>query len=332
MASILKVDGRSGFRSGWARVQNASCLLKQATVSPDVPAEQLQRQHNGLSDYVVAEQGSLRLYCAPGERLGCILEQIAIAREHAFRGVNQGTGQELDTDIFDELYWHVWIWDEEHQRIAGAYRAVNAGKLIREHGIETLYSNSLFCFQQKFEEKLEHMVELGRSFVASEYQKEPRILDLLWRGICEFLLQNPRCHTFIGGVSISPEYTSDSKAFLSEAFMQHFCAPLETVQLVEPRYPFESASCPFMSSMARECSTVALLNSTLSTLQPGKSVPVLIRRYLSLNAKFLSFVVNPSMGSLDGLSLLDVRQAPRRYRERYLGNSGKRAFDYRWGI
>ncbi|MEO1526981.1 MAG: GNAT family N-acetyltransferase [Planctomycetota bacterium] len=284
-----------------------------------------------MSRFVIGEQGNFQLFCARGDRLGCILEQIAITRERAFRGVKQGTGNELDTDSCDPLYSHIWVWDTERRQIAGAYRAVNAGKLIREHGMECLYASKVIHFEQNFVEKFDHMVELGRTFITPEYQKEPLLLDMLWKGICHFLLLNPECHTFIGTVSISQDYTRRAMSFLLNAFMQHFSVPVEMTRLIHPRYPFEPEESRFLSHQASDCKTVAQINKALASLQPGKAIPVLIRRYLSLNAEFLSFVVTPPRDSLDGLCLLDVRKAPRSYRKRYLGPMGKQRFEQKWG-
>ena len=54
-----------------------------------------------------------------------------------------------------------------------------------------------------------------------------------------------------------------------------------------------------------------------------KGVPVLIRQYLKLGAKFLSFNVDRAFGDcVDGLILVDLVNAQRRMTERYLGKAG----------
>ncbi len=61
-------------------------------------------------------------------------------------------------------------------------------------------------------------------------------------------------------------------------------------------------------------------------------MPVLIRHYLSLNGRFIDFSINEGFNnSLDGLIVVDLRQAPERYLKRYLGEEGRYAFLQRWG-
>ena len=58
----------------------------------------------GLAEFRLIEHEELDVYCAPFDRLGPIMEQIAIAREVTFRSVGEGTGLSRDSDEFDPHY------------------------------------------------------------------------------------------------------------------------------------------------------------------------------------------------------------------------------------
>ena len=54
--------------------------------------------------------------------------------------------------------------------------------------------------------------------------------------------------------------------------------------------------------------------------QDGKGIPVLLRQYLRLNGKILSFSIDKSFGDvLDCLLLVDIYKTPERSLKRYMG-------------
>jgi hypothetical protein len=73
-----------------------------------------------------------------------MMREIGRLREKAFRAVGEGSGKRRDLDHFDRHYQHLVLWDEEDLEIAGAYRFVDAGKIVGELGTDGLYSGSLF--------------------------------------------------------------------------------------------------------------------------------------------------------------------------------------------
>ena len=64
-----------------------------------------------------------------------------------------------------------------------------------------------------------------------------------------------------------------------------------------------------------------LLTGLVADLEPdNKSIPVLLRQYLRLGGKMLSFGIdNDFGGTLDCLVLVDIPQIPRRILDRYCG-------------
>ena len=74
---------------------------------------EVQQAIEGMSDCRLVEHEEFDVYCAPYDRLGPIMEQIAIAREITFRAVGEGTGLSRDSDEFDPHYLHLFLWDKE---------------------------------------------------------------------------------------------------------------------------------------------------------------------------------------------------------------------------
>ena len=59
----------------------------------------------------------------------------------------------------------------------------------------------------------------------------------------------------------------------------------------------------------------------------GKGVPILIRQYLKLNAKFIHFNVDRHFSNVvDGLIVVDLTQADPRILQRFMGKAGWRQF------
>ena len=65
-----------------------------------------------MNDFRVVEHDEFDVYFALYDRLGPVMEQIAIAREKTFRAVGEGTGLSQDSDEFDPHYRHLFLWDK----------------------------------------------------------------------------------------------------------------------------------------------------------------------------------------------------------------------------
>lgn len=300
-------------------------------VAADVDLPLITQQLVSLRPYCLLQDGPFAVYCAPYAGLGPMLQQIAIERERTFRAAGEGTGRELDSDGFDPHYWHLWAWDHDAGRLVGGYRIGRVDAVVREHGLEGLYSRSLYRFDPRFLAGLDSAVEVGRSFVTLAYQRHPRALDLLWRGIGSFIARNPGYHTLFGCVSISGQYSRLARAFLADALLQNFGVTPELRAQVRPQNPLRIAGRNWKPEMLAQLGNVAIINKLLGHLDTGKRIPILLRHYLALNGRFASFTVNDGFNdSLDGLIFVDLRQAPRKYLKRYLGADGANQFLHYW--
>jgi putative hemolysin len=279
-----------------------------------------------LEECRLIEHEELDVYCAPYDRLGPIMEQIAIAREVTFRSVGEGTGLSKDSDEFDPHYLHLFLWDKTALRIAGAYRVGLVDEIVAKHGVKGLYSRSLYKYDEAFTNRLGFAIEMGRSFIHPDYQKKPVSLNLLWRGIGKILVENPRYHTLFGSVSISREYSDLARALIADTMMTNFKAN-EFDQLIKPITPHKIMNRVWTSEMLAELSNVKMLSKLIGRCDPGKAVPVLLRHYLSVNGKLACFNIHPNFSdSLEGLIIVDARKTDAKTLRRFLGADGSEHF------
>ncbi len=275
-----------------------------------LPAEQFLLKVN--DDFAV--------YCAPWPELGDLRELVGQARELTFRAAGEGTGNAVDIDRFDPYYQHILIWDLKNQRVAGGYRIGRVDEIVAQRGIDALYSRTLYKFNRHYLDRLGHALEIGRSFVHPDYQRQSAVLDLLWKGIGQYVANNPEYHTLFGAVSISNEHSDLARALIAETMLESFRAEQRYLEDVRPVEPLKVSGRVWTREMLASLSHVSLINKLIGRCDPGKALPTLLRHYLSLNGRFVCFSVNKVFNdSLDGLIIVDLRETPQRYLNRYLG-------------
>ena len=103
------------------------------------------------------------------------------------------------------------MWNHKQGELVGAYRIGRVDDLLGHYGAEGLYTSTLFNFQPQLLERLHNALELGRSFIRPEYQRSYAPLLLLWKGIGHYLVNNPHYRYLFGPVSISNDYTANSR-------------------------------------------------------------------------------------------------------------------------
>jgi putative hemolysin len=161
---------------------------------------------------------------------------------------------------------------------------------------------------------LQQSMELGRSFIVGEYQRKPLPLFLLWKGILYFLLKNPQCRYLIGPVSISNSYSEKSKELIIRHIMANYY-DYEKAALVMPRNRFKVKVKDVHLNEAMEH-----LSPQLSSLDKfigdvdryNNGLPVLLKKYLGLNARIIAFNIDPKFNNcVDGMILLDILDIPK---------------------
>jgi putative hemolysin len=254
------------------------------------------------------------VFCVPSSEIPQILNEIGRLREITFREVGEGTNRSIDIDEFDLYYHQMFIWDEEEERIVGAYRIGKGKDIMEQYGKRGFYLHSLFRIEDNFCPVMNESLELGRSFVVKDYQRKPMPLFLLWKGILYFLLKNPEYRYLIGPVSISNNYSKISKSLIISFIMRNHL-DWKNARYVKPRNSFKfKTDNPdiniLMEDMNRDINRLDKIIGDLDELNSG--LPVLLKKYIKQNAKIVAFNIDPKFNnSLDGLIILDVNDVPK---------------------
>ncbi|WP_319536121.1 GNAT family N-acyltransferase [uncultured Vibrio sp.] len=314
---------------------NRDSSTSQQTASTDdllpiaagLPTSQLLDElHNLPPEAKLLESGEFEVYCTSAYQIPSLLHEIGRLREYNFRQVGEGTGQAIDIDHFDHDYLHLFVWDRANQCMVGAYRLGLVDKLLTKHGVEGLYSRTLFNYDQRFLDKMGKSIEMGRSVIAEQYQKSMSALLLLWKGIATFVHRNPDYTHLFGPVSISNDYSQTARQLLAQSMTLHHynnaCA-----EYVTPSNPLPETNLNWNTSMLTALGDLQLLSRVIARIDEGKGVPVLLRQYLSLNGKLVCFNVDPAFNNaLDGLIMVDLREVPEKTLARYMGQENTRAY------
>ena len=154
-----------------------------------------------------------------------LLHEIGRLREITFREVGEGTNKSIDIDKYDKYYHHLFLWDNEQQQLAGAYRMGLGAEIYPKYGIKGFYLQELFRFEPELFEMMSQSIEMGRAFISKAYQQKPMPLFLLWKGIVHTTLRFPEHKYLIGGVSISNQFSEFSKSLMIEFMKSHYYDP-----------------------------------------------------------------------------------------------------------
>ncbi len=289
-------------------------------IAPRLPAQTLSDDIAHIpNDHHLLSHQEFDVYCTQAKYIPALMHEIGRQRELNFRQVGEGTGKALDLDLYDDDYHHLFIWDKDKQQLVGAYRLGLVDTLLKRRGLDGLYSRTLFDYDQAFIDKMGHSIELGRSVIASEYQKSMTALLLLWKGIATFVYKHPHYTHLYGPVSISNDYSDSARQLLAQTLTLHHY-DLERAEHVKPISPLGKQS-QWNTNMLTALADIQLLSKVISRLDQGRGVPVLLRQYLGLNGKLVSFNVDADFNhSLDGLILVDLTDVELKTLGRYMGN------------
>lgn len=274
----------------------------------------LGRELDAIADTrMLIRVGDMCLFCAPTSDIPLTMREIARLREVTFRAVGEGTLMELDSDQYDDLYEHLFIWDAERQAIAGAYRIGFGDVLLDNRGFEGFYTYTLFEFSRHLNDVLRQSIELGRSFVVPEYQRRSQTLLLLWRGILQVLLRNPSYRYLMGPVSMSGGYAMAAKWLLIDYIKaNHWNA--ELAKYVVPRQGIGALGRPAVDpELIKGIVSAEEIDKLIRDVEPsGQGMPVMMKKYLQLGGRVMGFNIDPLFNdTLDAMLVLDLCDVPK---------------------
>ncbi len=328
------MKNRRGHESFASRLRIGSNKPRIQRILEEIqPAEEIALLESEFSslpkEQTLVESKEFTVAYAHAKQIPFILREIGRLRETTFRQVQEGTGLSVDLDRFDHHYVHLFVWNSKTSEVVGAYRLARTDLVLKQFGIEGLYTHSMFQFPRQLVEQIGPALELGRSFVRQEYQKNYWALLLLWKGIGKYVTLHPQYRCLFGTVSINNEYDSVSRQLIA-AFLRMNTFKTDLAKLVKPRNPLRSEVIrgideDNMSVVVKDIDEVSDLIDEIETR--GEGVPVLLRQYLKLGGKLLGFSVDRSFGSvLDGLILIDLMETDKKILDRYLGRSEAELF------
>ena len=262
---------------------------------------------------------TIYLWQRNGQEDAPLLRELGRLREIAFRAVEEGSGKRRDTDCYDDDYLHLILWDEEDLEIVGAYRFMPTAMQIEKRGVKGLYSYSLFHYDDKMQDVLEHGIELGRSFIQPRYWGR-RGLDYLWSGIGAYLARYPHYRYLFGPVSISGGLPPAARDLLVAFYRLWFPA---THPLAASRQPYP-ASLPDVLAQFGGVDYVDDLTKLKSLLgNLGCGIPPLYKQYSELcepgGVQFIDFGSDPAFNNcVDGLVLVDLCYLKANRYQRYI--------------
>lgn len=299
-------------------------------VAPETPKDVLIDDIRHLdAEQCVAESSDYAVYLAAADQLPYVLPELGRLREIAFRQVGEGTGKSSDLDSFDSYYLHLFVWSKTKQELVGAYRIGRTQEILGQWGPKGLYTSTLFHYDPRFFHRIGNSLELGRSFIRPEYQRQHPPLFLLWKGLGAFLARNPETPVLFGAVSISNDYNPASRRLLAH-FLELHRRDEDLAALIRPRRAFrppldQNLDARVISSLLPDLDSLSVPISDMET--DGKGLPILLKQYMKLGGKLLGFNVDPDFSeALDGLVLVDLRETDAAVLQRYMKTEGAAAF------
>jgi putative hemolysin len=303
-----------GYRQGWPDVETQIF----AEIAQPQPAALLMREIDALpAAQRLVRYKHFEVCVATQKQCPAVVEEIRRLREVCFREFDEGSGQPQDGDDFDAYYLQLFIFDRTSQQIIGAYRMGPTDQILPQHGVDGLYLSRMFAFSEQFINRRQPCLEMGRSFVIRAKQKSFHALLLLFRGIAAFVTRNPQYQILYGTVSLSKQYNPLSVWLMSRVL----ATPSEQVKarcaFVHPEHPELSR---FLSEHTLD---IEELDQLIRQIEPdGKGLPVLVRQYHQLGARFYTVGIDPNFASTPGFLLsVDLKAAPYRQLKLFFGDA-----------
>ncbi len=249
-------------------------------------------------------KGGNLIYIVDAHNAPNVMQEIGRLREIAFREAGGSSGLAADIDSFDTMerpYRQIVVWDPDARAILGGYRYILGPDVaLDSDGQPKLATAHMFHFSDFFiKEYLPHTMELGRSFVAPEYQSSKAgakglyALDNLWDAIAAVAGEHPGIIYLFGKMTTYPSYDHLCQDLIFHFLWKHFPDPEELVRPYKPVMPESNPR--LMDLLLRDAdfkSDYRNLKDAVRRL--GANIPPLVNSYMqcSPSMKMMGSAVN----------------------------------------
>ena len=237
------------------------------------------------------------------------MREICRLREISYREAGASSGKSMDIDEYDtmdEPYHQIIVWDPDAKAIIGGYRYILGSNVkLKEDGQPNITSSHLYRFSEPFiKDYLPHVMELGRSFVAPDYQsskagaKSLFTMDNLWDGIATVILQHPDTWYFLGKMTIYPSYDETARNLIIHFMNKHFN---DSQELVRPKHEIGVTDNTKLIDLILTEDDLKkdyrILKDAVRKL--GTNIPPLVNSYINISSttKMLGSCINDELGN-----------------------------------
>ena len=283
-----------------------------------VPVELLKAELTKSKKLEDTNKGHNELYIVTWQDSPNVVTEIGRLRELAFREAGGSTGNAIDLDEYDKMenpYKQLIVWDPDNEAIIGGYRFLfGSDAVFDKNGQPVLASSHQFRFSQKFiDEYLPHVIELGRNFVAPEYQsskggsKSIFAFDNLWDGLVAIIMKNPNLLYFFGKITVYPSYDYITKDLIYHFLWKHFGDKEELVRPWDDQAVMPGSDPQLMDLVVNQNDLLEdykLLKG--AARMRGVNVPPNVTAYISITSEMLMFgtAVNRLMHNIEDTAVL----------------------------
>ena len=305
--------------------------MNQKIIDP-IPTELIEAELTPDAWLRDTNKGNNRIYVVDARKAPNTMKEIGRLRETAFRAAGGGTGKDCDIDMYDTMSpacRQLIVWDPQERIILGGYRFITGSDIrFLPDGSPRIATSHMFRFSKKFiDQYLPHTIELGRSFVRTEYQssragaKALFALDNLWDGLGALTVIHPEIKYLFGKVTMYPSYSRDCRNMILYFLEKHFP---DNEQLVVPIQALDTQ----MDTTALEAlftgksfdEDYRILNKAVRSY--GYNIPPLVNAYMGLSPtmKVFGTAINDEFGDVEETGIfLAISEIFEEKKQRHIG-------------
>lgn len=261
-------------------------------------------------------RGGNELYVIDAHDSPHVMQEIGRLREIAFRAGGGGTGLSADIDEFDTMevpYKQLVVWNPDANEIIGGYRYIHGADVkFDDKGQPILATSHMFHFSEKFiHDFLPRTLELGRSFVAVEYQasrtdtKGLFALDNLFDGLASLTVVLDDAEYFFGKMTMYPSYDRLARDMILYFLDKHFGDRRHLVSAYQPLF-LEHNPKQFRELFVEDDFKLDYRILNAEVRKRGCNIPPLVNAYMNLSPTMLVFgtAINHEFGEVEETGIL----------------------------